>query len=108
MFLVFHLEDGTTNAVPVNPASTVRVQTWRPPTFAIDGASPPVLVEDQTLSLQGVARVTLEHGEPDGANVLTQAGSGELELLSDAEAAALDADFEPVPMPWELEEAANG
>lgn len=101
MHLVFQHEDGSTSAIPVNSMSTVRVQTWTPAVFG-DGGTQPLLVEDQTVSLQGVASVTLS-ADADGATVLAR--TSQPEQISETEAAALDAQFETAPAitaaPWE-------
>lgn len=94
--LVFHLEDGTATAVTVNELSVVNVKTWTPAVFG-DGALPPMLVEDQSVALKGVVSVSL--GDPGGAAVI--AAAPVLEGLSDAEAAALDAEFVTADNPWE-------
>lgn len=104
MHLVFHMADGTANAVPVTAASTVNVKTWRPPVFSSEGATPPILVEDQTVSIEGIVAVSLEADVPVGAAVIGGQTAATLEPLTDAEAAALDAQFDTAPMPWEVDD----
>lgn len=93
MHLVFQHEDGSTSAIPVNSLSTVHVQTWTPAVFG-DGGTQPMLVEDQTIALQGVVSVTLGD-DAGGAQILARASQPE--QISEAEAVRLEAQFETAP-----------
>lgn len=91
LHLVFVHKDGSESAVAVTGSSTVHVQTWRPPRFGDEGTMP-VLIEDQTLSMDGVVDLILRD---DGSPVQMPASAPV--PLSDEEAAALEPVAAPEP-----------